>query len=385
MKSPQEHETLRHILRDIEKPQDADYDLDLAYVPDVEKRLPLPHMVLLTMILGTESNYEPRPYEKTAWAITLRFNGVPMRLEYGKFGMRLATPAPVQQPLIDEFIKTLGRAFPVTDRLLQPIVEAQVSRGNVTVPNMFSPLDGRYRFLRERAESAFASEPTVAQGFVERLRQVESGGTQRGFTYDILKAEREGFYFGSAAIDAYFSRLEHLLVLMLPFVGFDPAEDNLLEFMSWTWTGKLKRVLDLSTDPDGKILYDRLREIKERYRNPLSHGGFEKEGASLLVHIPQIGSIPTRLSKFGESIHYDFFPVTEISFKEACQVFELVDLQLQKARTRFGWKWAEAGLDVAFDHKSLDKYHTAMTSDIAFEALLDKTSHLADAARNMEW
>jgi len=41
MKSPEEHEILRHILRDIEVPQDSDYDLDLAHIPDIERRLPL--------------------------------------------------------------------------------------------------------------------------------------------------------------------------------------------------------------------------------------------------------------------------------------------------------------------------------------------------------
>ncbi len=292
---------LGRILSEIEVPEESDYIKELTYVPEIAERLPLSYMVFLAVLLGSDCKYEFQPSEKTTWSITLRFRGIVVRLEYGKFGMRLATDAPQDAALIDALIALLNQAFPLADRALRPLVGKQIGLGHVTVHNMFPLLDGKYRFFRGKAQEAYELPPpplnlTVRDGKLSASPRV----------WDPTKPRREGFYFGSATIDAYFSRLEHQFVLILPFVDFDPTRENLLAFIGSNWSDMMKRVCDLASDRDAKQLYDDLLGIKERYRNPLSHGGVEKGGASLLVHIPGAGAVPVMLSRFEDSIEWRF-------------------------------------------------------------------------------
>jgi hypothetical protein len=371
---------LRRILRDISPPHDEDYKLALNYLPSAAERLPLPYMVFLTLLLGTECKYISRPMEKTAWSIYLRFKNVPFCLEHGKFGMRIATPA-TKDVLMEELVSVLHRAFPIVDEVLQQDVNLQVRTGNVTIPNEQYLLRKRYEFFRDSARAAFdAPQPKLESLF----RQ--TGSEQEGSrSFDILKNEREGFFFGTAAIDSYFSWLEHVLILILPFVGYDPIRNNLLVYISSSWTDKIKKIWDVSGGREEKSMYDALRKIKERFRNSITHGCLEKGAGSLRVHIPGIGVVPARLSRFTKSIHYDMFPLKEASFNEACELFDAVDAHLHSNSAKYGMKFAEAGFNVAFDAKSREDYRSAMNSDCDFDKLLERISYVVDKNTNMDW
>jgi len=369
------------MLRDVSPPPEEDYQLDLNYIPEAAYRLPLPYMVFLTLLVGTGCKYIRRPAEKTAWSINLRFKGVPFRLEHGKFGIRIATSESPSSPLVDDLVQVLYRAFPIADRVLDPDIDVQVRAGNVTVPNRQHLFRERYEFFRDQARQAFeAPAPRLDNLFGPS--GVPDGEPR---SVDLVKNEREGFFFGSAAIDAYFSWLEHLLVLILPFVAYDPTADDLVAFIGGSWTDKLKRIWKLSTDGGAKKLYDGLRDIKEQFRNSVAHGGLEKGDASLGVHIPGLDAVPARLSRFTESIHYGVFPLKDASFGETCSLFDSVDAHLRSGSTRYGMRFAESGLDVAFDAKSREEYQKAIESDDAFDELLNRLSYFADLHTNMDW
>jgi hypothetical protein len=373
-------EVLRQILRDLSSPLHSDYNLDLAYIPDAADRLPLPYMVFLTILLGTECKYVPRPGEKTAWSITLRFKGQPFRLEHGKFGMRVAAVNAECDSLTDDLIRTINRAFPVADRVLQPQIDAQVRAGNVTIRNQHYMLHRRYEFFREKASVAYKQpRPSLGDAVAESL----AGGKPR--SVDILKNDREGFFYGSAAIDAFFSWLEHVLVLLLPFVGYDPAVDDLPEFISRPWKGKLKRVWNLPADKDAMALYDSLSAIKERFRNSVAHGGFEKGDSSLLIHLPGVGAVPATLSRFRRSAHYGWFPLKEASLSDVCALFDRVEAYLNDGPTHYGLRFAESGLDVAFDPESRQEYRDAALGEDLFEDFIEHLAGLSDMMTNMDW
>ncbi len=372
---------LRRKLREILPPHDEDYELALNYIPSAADRLPLPYMVFLTLLLGTDRKYASRPIEKTAWSIYFRFKNVPFCLEHGKFGMRMATPAPANVSIIDELIGVLNRAFPVADRVLQQDVDLQIRAGNVTVLNKQHLLRERYDFFRSAAREAFQAPAPNAEVIFRKT----GPGQKVSRSVDIFKNKREGFFFGTAAIDSYFSWLEHVLVLIWPFVGYDPMKDDLLVYIGDGWIAKIKRIWDVIGSREEKALYDALREIKERFRNSITHGALEKGDGSLRVHISGLGAVPARLSRFTDSIHYDVFPLKEDSFDNACELFDAVDAHLRTNPTKYGMRFAEAGLDVAFDAKSREEYQNAMNCDVDFDELLERFSCVADRNANMEW
>ncbi|MDO8613726.1 MAG: hypothetical protein Q7R32_13045 [Dehalococcoidia bacterium] len=356
-------------------------DGDLAYIPDAAKRLPLPHMVLLTLILGTDCKFSYRPVEKTAWAMRLKFKETPIRLEHGKFGMRIATVKPPDERLLNEFVKLLEKAFPLTDEILQPHVEQQIRAGNVTVRNRHHLFRHRYEFLREEAKRAFA-QPSPDLGDLIRGALSERKAVRSA---DPFKPEREGFFLGGAAIDAYFSWLEHILLLILPFAKSDLADLDMVEFMRANWREKLKAVWNVSTSRERKNLYDGLLEIKERFRNPITHGGFDASQSSLGIHMPYVGAIPANLSRFTESIHFGIFPLQEASFADACQLFDAVDKELWEGDTSYGMTFADSGLDVSFDAEMRKKYEAAMTSHEDFCDWLEGLGRYLDDLVNMDW
>jgi len=147
----------------------------------------------------------------------------------------------------------------------------------------------------------------------------------------------------------------------------------------------MKRIWDLASDRRAKALYDSLRDIKERYRNPTQHGGFEKNGLSLHVHLPKVGAVPARLSRFTEGVHYDFFPLKDASFSDVCELFDRVDAYLRDGPTFYGMRFAESGLDVAFDAKSHQDYQEAMESEEQFGEMIDRLAYITDTNANMDW
>ena len=176
-----------------------------------------------------------------------------------------------------------------------------------------------------------------------------------------------------------------MLVLVLPFTDFVPTGNALRRFISSTWDDKFKMVFDIRVDFHAKLLYDRLKAMKERLRNPLSHGGFEKGWASLYFHLPTVGAIPTSLTRFRDSVQFNFLPVEHDDHKQVCTLFDELDDFLAGGRAMMGYEYAKSGLDVAFDQESRKHYQQAMESTDALNEFITRESHLSDLHTNMDY
>lgn len=201
-----------------------------------------------------------------------------------------------------------------------------------------------------------------------------------------LTLDRSGAYNALAAINAYFSYLEHALVLVLPFTDFEPTAESITGFIGMRWRDKFKRVFDVNADATAKRLHDRLHDVSETYRNTYGHGGFDKEGGAIYFHVPEVGALPARLTDVRGSPHFDLIPVGSLDFEEMCGLFDEVDEFLGTSEiTRFGMRYAEAGMDVQYDQRARTRFAEAMESDERFDELLDSDSHAETMAINMDW
>jgi hypothetical protein len=68
----------------------------------------------------------------------------------------------------------------------------------------------------------------------------------------------------------------------------------LATFIGDRWSEKIKEAFNLGTTPTRADHYNRLHDIAETYRNMYAHGGLDKEGAAVWVHLPDLGAIPAR-------------------------------------------------------------------------------------------
>jgi hypothetical protein len=373
--------SLGQLLRDLQPDPKQRYEITWRALRPPPQSTLLPDMVFITLARCLDYPYAMKPFEKTLWAIPVCFKGIALRIEHAKFGLRFFTESPDESaPLVSELASVLGRALRLAEQLIQPFVESQIRAGRVTLRNIFVMLEDRYRFLRKHAEAAYESDPPAIN-----VTHRDEHGQPMGWTGDPMKPTREGFYFGSAALDAYFSRLEHFLVLALPFCGFDPAADDLVSLVTMTWGDKFKRIFPLDVDRDAQRLYQKLRDVKERFRNTIAHGGFEKGVSSLFVHFPPVGAVPAQMSEYPDSIHFSMYPIAGPTFHDVCSVFDETDAHLARSRTRFAYKYAGSGLDVAFDAHTVEEYRLASSSDEAFEEFIERQGYFHDMHANMDW
>jgi hypothetical protein len=249
-----------------------------------------------------------------------------------KFGVRLyldadAAEADQVEAFGRQLIGRLSRAVSLLERTtLQPLARDLFDAGCVTIANQVGWLRGAYEHFRVEAANGFdeLNTPKVATAPpsrswrdrvlrrrtdpMERIRSMTDGFGRH------MRLQQTAALNTLAAVNAYFSLLEHELVLILPFVGFDPDGGRLASFIGDRWGQKLKTVFDLNADGEASRHYSRLYEIAETYRNTYSHGGFDKAGAAVWVHVPDVGAIPARLSDIRDSPHFELFPVDEAGF-----------------------------------------------------------------------
>jgi hypothetical protein len=256
-------------LRDFSPLDVDDIEGDPRTVGDVDRaQLPVPALVYFAFveIVGCEDLGRE---ERQAWAIPFEFRGMPFELLLGKYGLELSV---YEEPgkgadarLIEQMIRQLSRSLRVLEKhVFAPYAVKQISMGNVTVRNQLGSLKSLYGYFRQGAAESFAGKG--------RLKSAPDGGIFRRTT-----EQMEGFFNTVAMVNAYFSVLEHTLVLVLPCTDFDPVNEGLTKFIGKRWREKFQRVYEINKDATAKKLYDRLHHISDQYRNTYAHGGFDKE------------------------------------------------------------------------------------------------------------
>lgn len=327
----------------------------------------------LTQLLCLE---DAGPEEKVRWSVAFGFRGATYAFELRKFGLRLlCEPHNLDTPLTRE---VLGKARALTDlveaHLSEFVAAQQLASGNFTIENLFHRLDDRYSILRDQALNAYATPPPAP---------VTEQGPNRGWTsYDFDKPRREGAAFATAAVDAYFSRIEHTFCLCAAFLPQAVRGDEFLTFLAENWPAKARRLLNLA-DPVAKRFYDRLLEIRDEWRNPLAHGGFLSSGGSLHFHVPGIGALPARLCRTPHGVRVGFRLPHE-SFEELVTLFDEYDAFLSDGPLRLPLRWAKSGLDVSFDAKNRKRLASAMEDEETFDDFIDGCAEAHDRYMNMD-
>lgn len=346
--------------------------------PVLHDALPVPgfaRWILADFLGGPDTGRD----EKLAWQIRFWFEGRRCALALQKFGLRLyMDPEGLDRKSAERtatsIVARLEKAIQVAEReVFRPFAEDQVRVGKVTINNQHYQLRTMYEHFR-----TIAQDPTLAAETDARQKVVESGWNHR------VRLERLRFYHGVAMVNAYFSFLEHVLVLVWPFVGYRPKVDDLEAFIGKRWTDKFKSVFDLSAPGTAKVLYDDLRGVAEEYRNTYTHGGFDKERGAFLIHFPH-GAVPALMSGIRDRRQFEFTPLPEVALTTITSLFDRVDAWLANGPAGYGMRYARAGFDVPFNQESIDIARAAMSSDDDFEEFLARQGHLIDRMMNMDW
>lgn len=289
------------------------------------------------------------PGEKVDGWATFTYKGVGATLAHEKFGPRLYLPADLTENaskgLLTEIQTQLRSATRAVEKVLLAVAPEMLGLGHATVVNQHFALDRAYAYFRSRALDPTLIEDEYKEYGVDELPK----GLARTSTFQSGKVlmQLNAFHDMIAAITAYLSRLEHHLVLAMAFSDFDPDSDNLTSFIGSRWGEKFDRVLHKAC---GAHQYRRqLTAVVERWRNPYSHGGFEKgHAATIYLQAPGIGAVPVGLTKVKDSPRFSFLPTTESTIEEVFRLFDELDAWIHTELAE-AMQWITSGLDVRFD------------------------------------
>lgn len=311
--------------------------------------------------------------EKTAWQYPFVWNGALGLLSLRKFGLRLGVWCESEDGhrLQDEVRGLVGRLSASqrsAELQLQPVADQQFMEGNVTLQNQFYAQRATYEYFREGAKLAFAGEGRLA-----------------GPSY-FFGGQREGSYNTIAMCTAYFSYLEHFLVLSLPFLSHWPGSHsmNVRDFIGKKWGDKFRYVFSVSSSGPVNGLFSRLTSVAETYRNSYAHGAFGKEDATVHFHVAGVGAIPGNMTAVKDSPQYSFFPSDDEDFETVCALFDECDSHLESDATRYAWEWIRAGLDVRYDSAFVAEVQAEVGAG-RFSNVVDRASMDADRRANMDY
>ncbi|MEV8307792.1 hypothetical protein AB0P36_10620 [Streptomyces flavidovirens] len=375
----------------------------LVYAGEEAKRfsierslLPVPGSVRLVLLLALEAHDLGRA-DKVAWEIPFTFRGKLCSIALQKFGMRLyIARQDGEEPLESTAREIIGKLSAATrcieNRVLSKIAMEHVAAGHVTIHNQSSRLRSMYKFFRRLAERAYAGDgilmkdlDTPSASGSTPLGEEIARALQREFGAPLAR-DSEGFFATISMINAYFSLLEHLLVLALPATDFDPTHESITRFIGNKVFEKYDRVFDIKGDPQAKRFRTRLHGAAEVWRNPYGHGAFDKQHGTLYFQVPNVGPLPTILSDIRTHPTFHFVPSRETAFDDMCSLFDELDEWLRTGPIRYGIMWVESGFSVSYDPVSLGRFRSAVKAgEGAFTDLLDTTAYQEDQAANMDW
>lgn len=375
------------VLRDFSAPSASESSLlysDKSSQFNVDRTtIPVPELIqFVSVVILKLSIYGPG--EKLRWEIPFYYKNFSCAFALKKFGLRLYIRHDTAEQsdlnkISNEIINKIQKAIlRVEKTLLTPFADQQIKNGHVTIANHYHTFKNRYFYFREKAEKISKQEKRASH-----LKSRDMKAIVKSMN-DSFRRKNELFYNTIAMLDAYFSYLEHFFILSKPLIQ---GNAQLVEFISLFWSDKYKRLFDIQSNSTAKSFYDKLNAIKERFRNFFAHGGFEKGGASLYIHIPKIGAIPAQFSKVKSSPHFDFFPIQENSLSDMCKEIDDFEkwLRSDESVLRQAIKYVESGLDIPCDKKSLSKIQVAMKSDDTLESLVEYYNHLWEMHTNMDY
>lgn len=352
------------------------------------KLFPVPELVLFALrdVMGFRWSGVG---EKVRWSIYATVSGEPFVFELRKFGFAIDHREEVPPALLRRVEGQLSCSLKLLEPLLAQYAKAQIANGNLTLANRMGEFNNRYGYFRGLADRAFAPDP---QPPVPLEPPAETAGGPKVFAdltarmnHD-LKRQQEGYFASAAMVDAYFSRLEHRVLLLRAFIGRPLATGDFEAFLDLGWDERLREVADFDADPKRAQLLGRLRDVKATIRNPLAHGGVENDGGAFYFHMPRIGAIPANLSRYRGRLRMSFFPIADATHAETCALFDEVDAVLAEGALELPNEFVQWGIDPQFDGDTVTLYAEALAGGAkAVEALIDRLSHEWERHTNMDY
>lgn len=323
--------------------------------------------------------------EKVAWTIPVNYRGKLALIEHRKLGLGIFSAGTSEdEEAAVMIVKAVERGAKAAAPFFDHLAGEAVSRSRLNVTNNSAWLFGRYEYLREQFRVMAAS----AEARRDEVVTTEEISTNRiksvSYSFPAIRLRQEAAWLGIAAIDAFFSWTEHVLIHIAILQGMLRTGEEVADLAAADWSEKVKTAIGLD-DAEMKSLFDKLLTIRRQIRNYMAHGAFGKQGEAFQFH-SSAGAVPVNLTDPDGRDKFSMW--LSPSFDEAGAI-RTADSFIEKL---WGDDLAPAklyiqdrALPVILTFASDGTYESAMTSIEDMEHLVEGLIREMDDAANMDW
>jgi hypothetical protein len=267
---------------------------------DAGRNLPAYYLIyfLLVDLLGFSNNGQ---WEKTAWSVTVEFDGTPFLIDHRKFGLGIfGLDSPELETTAARVATCLHKAVKAARPYFDWRAEAAASESHLNVVNRSSELLEHVHFYLDLYD-ARAAEAELRKDEVIKTQISPNAWTTHHPAYDLRQQAR---HYGIAAIEGFFSWTEHVFIHIAILQGVLLTGQQVGDLAKADWADKYKAALNLS-DVTDKRYYDELVELRRQFRNFVAHGSFGKDGEAFQFH-SNVGAVPMLLPHKRSKTAYRF-------------------------------------------------------------------------------
>jgi hypothetical protein len=228
--------SLAHILKDFGPPTETDDGFT-----GVKVNNEIPVVELVRPILE-HCGFRMRSHsDKTAWTADGTFRGIDIDIAATLYGPRVRVTSSFNgdvQALVIDAAETLAKATVLVERtVIGRHVRDRADAGHVVLLNVSKRLYGGYDLFRWHGRALLDGhgDPEVRESALASALTAAGAGSPGPW----FIPANIGFYV-TAMTTAWFSWLEHVLVLSMPFTNWDPSVITVQQAIALKWTDKME-------------------------------------------------------------------------------------------------------------------------------------------------
>lgn len=332
-------------------------------------------------------------WEKTAWAVPVRFRGRLYVIEHKKMGIGVFAPnldpearmsgRPSWQAEDDAaaIVALVKAAIAVAEPYFRWRAQQAISTSEINVVNNSRELFNRYSYFRDRFRDIDRESQALAVHMASQ-RESPYSPVDQDRILSSVSLRKHLKWNAQAAIEAFFSWTEHVFIHIAILRGRVTLGTQVAELAEANWSTKFKAALDLEHG-ETKARYDKLLDIRAQVRNFVAHGAFGKEGQAFSFH-SGAGAVPVLLTSNRDH------PVSltgRLAFNEASAVSEierfLDNLWVGALAPARLYLFSE--LPSILSYTVDGTYTQAMTSEADMNGFVQHLTSRMEQAADMDW
>ena len=333
-------------------------------------------------------------WEKSAWTVPVRYCGRLYGIEHRKMGLGVFAPnldpearmSGVPSAQAEEDARAIAtlitKAVSIAEPYFQWRAEEAVSTPELNVVNKCDELFDRYEYFRNRFRTILdEAEERKAERNVEKST-LPDGTVINCVSFPPSALRHEAKWNAQAAIEAFFSWTEHVFIHIAILQGKLRSGDEVANLAESDWKAKFKAAFDV-TDPQSKLHYDSLLDLRAQIRNFVAHGAFGKKGEAFSFH-SGAGAAPVILTN-NQKHKFSLTGRREFDERLAIAGIESFMLHLWSGPRAPARLYISSGLPSILTYVVDGTYGRVMRSEDEMRSFVEHLNGAFDRAGDMDW